>query len=274
MSGPEKPEFNPIDSSCWDCTEDPIGNLRKMFVDIVQSRRIKLGQSPARRPVFLKPHGVAHGRFEVLPALPEDLRVGVFALDRVRAWVRFSSDTLPTNPDLKPTCGIGIKLFDVPGEKLIDGGDTQDFILQNFDVFFVDTAADMCEFTKAGVVYGDYEPYLRTHSVTDQILKEMQKVEDSVLTATYWSVLPYAFGPGRFVKYKLEPGTQGRTQPPDLPDYLAADLVRRLRAGDARFRFMVQFQTDPVAMPLDRATVRWAESQSRPVHLATLILPQ
>ena len=71
------------------------------------------------------------------------------------AWVRFSSDTLPTDPDSKTTLGIGIKLFGVPGEKLLGDGDTHDFILQNFDIFFVDTAKDMCEFTRAGVVDGN-----------------------------------------------------------------------------------------------------------------------
>src|ERR1043165_10190534 len=105
--------------SCWNCNEDPDGNLKQMFVDIVQTRRIKQGQSPARRPVFLKLHGVASGYFEMRDDLPEELRVGVFALKRLPAWVRFSSDTLPTNPDLKTTCGIGIKLFDVPGRKLL-----------------------------------------------------------------------------------------------------------------------------------------------------------
>ena len=62
---------------CWDCEQDPIGSLKQMFVDIVQSRRIKLGQNPAQRPVFLKPHGVAHGRFEVRRDLPENLKIGV-----------------------------------------------------------------------------------------------------------------------------------------------------------------------------------------------------
>ena len=33
--------------------------------------------------------------------LPEELRVGVFAGDRYDAWVRFSSDATPTDPDLK-----------------------------------------------------------------------------------------------------------------------------------------------------------------------------
>ncbi len=258
---------------CWDCHTDPAEKLKQMFVGIVQTRRIRQGQDPARRPVFLKPHGVAHGWFEIVRDLPEPLRVGVFAMHRLPAWVRFSSDTVPTMPDLKTTCGIGIKVFDVPGTKLEGGGDTQDFVLQNSDVFFVDTAVDMCEFTKAGVVDGDYEPYLKTHPVTDRILKEMQKVESSVLTTTYWSGLPYAFG-DRYVKYKLEPEASGHAQPPDDPNYLAADLARRLRRGEARFRFLVQLRTDPATMPLDQATVRWSETESTPVHVATLVLPR
>lgn len=259
----------------WNCKADADANLKQMFVDIVQARRIRQGQTPARRPVFLKLHGVAHGRFEVVADLPADLQAGVFALRSLLAWVRFSSDTVPTRPDLKTTCGVGIKLFDVPGGKLMGEGPTQDFILQNHDVFFVDTAEDMCEFTKAGVVQGDYDPYLASHPDTKRILDEMQKVELSVLTATYWSVLPYAFGAGRFVKYKLEPEQLPDGEPPiDVADYLAGDLARRLRAGAARFRFMVQFQTDPKQMPLDRATVRWSEEESKPVHVATLVLPQ
>jgi len=246
-----------------------------MFVDIVQGRRIKQGQVPAMRPVFRKVHGVARGDFEVRGDLPEDLRVGVFALKNLAAWVRFSSDIAPTDPDLRSTCGIGIKLFGVPGKKLLGDGNTQDFILQNHDVFFVDTAKDMCEFTKAGVVGGNYDPYLRAHAVTKQVLDAMQKVELSVVTATYWSVLPYAFGKGRYVKYKLEPEQARDSEPPtDNSNYLAEDLVRRLLNGEARFKLMVQFRTNAKAMPLDRATVRWSEGDSPPIHVATLILPQ
>lgn len=259
----------------WDCADDPAGKLKQMFVDIVQTRRIRKGQSPARRPVFLKLHGVAHGSFEVRGDLPAELRVGVFALKSVPAWVRFSSDTLPANTDLKTTCGIGIKLFDVPGEKLVGDGNTQDFVMQNHDVFFVDTAQDMCEFTKAGVVDGNYEPYLHAHPVTKRILDEMEKVELSVLTTTYWSVLPYSFGKGRYVKYKLEPEqTPDGEAPTDDPNYLASDLARRLRGGEARFKFMVQLRTKPKTMPLDEATVRWSEEDSTPIHVATLILPK
>jgi hypothetical protein len=267
---------NSTELPCSDCSENPTGKLREIFVDVVQDGRISTGQWPAKRPVFLKPHGVAHARFEILPELPESLRVGLFAIaGSLRAWVRFSSDTLPTKPDLKTTCGIGIKVFGVPGPKLLGEGDTQDFLLQNSDIFFVDTAKDFCEFTQAGVVQGSYDPYLHAHPVTKRILDQMAKVVDSVLTTSYWSGLPYAFGEGRFVKYKLEPEQHEGTQPPDsAANYLAADLQLRLKSKEARFRFMVQFRTDPERMPLDRATVRWEESESLPVQVATLVIPQ
>ena len=125
------------------------------------------------RPVFLRLHGVVKGTFEIVPGLADDLRVGVFAGRSFDAWVRFSSDT-PAGSDLRTTLGVGIKLFGVQGTKLLGEGDTQDFLLQNHDVFFVDNATDMCEFTRAGVVNGDYQPLSRHASDDRQILTEMK----------------------------------------------------------------------------------------------------
>ncbi|MCX6316278.1 MAG: LodA/GoxA family CTQ-dependent oxidase [Bacteroidetes bacterium] len=257
----------------WD-KKTPTEQLKEMFVDIVQQNRINLGQKPARRPVFLKPHGVAHGYFEMRSDLPKELRVGVFKYKKLDAWVRFSSDTTPTTPDLKTTCGIGIKLFGVKGKKLLGDGETQDFLMQNHDVFFVDTAKDMAEFTKAGVIDGNYDPYLAAHPETKRILDEMEKIVASSLTTNYWSGLPYSFGKDRYVKYKLEPIDQPAGEPFNNPNYLALDLQNRLRKGPASFRFMVQFRTNPKTMPLDKATVQWSETASVPVHIATLHLPQ
>lgn len=267
------------------CAEGAAVALKQMFVDMTQGERISRGQEPAKRPVFLKPHGVARGMLTVSPDLPPELRLGFLQraheqADGLTAWVRFSSDTVPGAPDLKTTLGLGIKLFGVPGPKLLEGDNeatTQDLLLQNHDVFFVDTAQDMCEFTKAGVVDGSYEPYLRDHPVTREILDAMAKFEESTLTATYWGVLPYAFGSERFVKYKLvpagcEPGDPAAVPADEDPTYLSADLRHRLAAGTAAFDLMLQFRTDPERMPLDKATVRWEESGSAPVKVARLTL--
>lgn len=270
-----KPKDSANKVACWNTEKNPTDQLKEMFVDIVQDNRIKLGQYPARRPVFLKPHGVAHGRFEILPNLPDKFKIGVFNLkDSLTAWVRFSSDTTPTSPDFKTTCGIAIKLFGIKGKKLLGEGDTHDFIMQNHDVFFVDTAQDMAEFTTAGVIDRDYDAYLEMHPKTKAILNEMAKPESSSLTATYWGVLPYSFGKDHYVKYKLVPEDQLLSQPFDDSNYLAIDLQNRLLHGPAKFKFMVQFRTYSENMPLDQATVRWEESMSPPIHIATLILPQ
>lgn len=265
------------------CDSAPIAGLTRLFVDYFQGRGMAAGRDPATRPVFLRLHGVAHGRFVIEPGLPEALRVGVFAqAPDYAAWVRFSSDVQPGRPDQKGTMGIGIKLFGVDGEKLLapdQDATTHDFILQNHDVFFVDTARDMCEFTCQSL-HGDGDAYLRDHPLTARILEDMEKQAASVLASEYWSVLPSRFG-DRHAKYKLEPvdvdvdaGDAPAGATADDPFYLRADLHARLARGEARFRFMLQLRTDDEAMPLDAATVRWSEADSVPVHVATLILPR
>jgi L-Lysine epsilon oxidase N-terminal/L-lysine epsilon oxidase C-terminal domain len=267
----------PLDADI-NCADDPVASLTEMFVGMVEAGRIAAGQCPALRPVFLKPHGVVSGVFRINPDLPPDLRVGLFAGQEYPAWVRFSSDTLPTLNDYLSTVGIGIKLFGEPGAKIFgEPADTTfDFILQNMDVFFVNTARDMCEFTQAGVVDGDYGPYLAAHPETARILNDMAKPVASVLATPYWSGVPFAFGKDRFVKYKLEPTIEvpPLISPPADPTYLAADLAERLKAGEVTFRFCAQFQTNPQTEPLDMATVPWPESISPPVHLADLVLLQ
>jgi hypothetical protein len=55
-------------------------------------------------------------------------------------------------PCIRTTLGVRINLCGVPGRSCWGDGDTQDFILKNVDIVFVDTATDFCEFTNAGVV--------------------------------------------------------------------------------------------------------------------------
>lgn len=261
-----------------DCADDPVSSLVTMFVDMVQRGRIERGQCPALRAVFLKPHGVAHGVFRLRKDLPPWASVGLFAGTEYPLWARFSSDTSPTVGDFETTIGIALKLFDTPTPKIFGPPEatTFDFILQNMDVFFVDTARDMCAFTKAGVVDGDYELYLRDHPKTRAILDAMAKPVGSCLASPYWAILPFALGPDEYVKYKLEPTIVDAPpqRPPADPTYLAQDLHARLREGDAVFKFCMQRRTNPETMPLDAATVRWPEEESPFVHIADVVLPR
>lgn len=259
-----------------DCRTDAPAGIKKMFVDIVQRGRIERGERPAQRAVFRKQHGAARGVLHMRADIPEALRVGLFALAAVPAWVRFSSDTAPDQPDFKSTLGLGLKLFGVPGPMLIGSPtDTNmDLIFQNHDVFFVATAQDMCEFTRAGVVDGDQDAHLNNHPHTRGILADMAKPVASVLGSPYWAILPFRLGDDRVVKYKLAPAQESPplSDKPANPDYLAKNLGTRLGDGDARFTLFVQPQTDPARMLVDYATVRWDEAESPPLPMADLVL--
>jgi catalase len=269
----DKKQLTP--APCFSCENEATERLTELFVDITQRGSIALGQRPAERPLFRKLHGVAHGWLERAKDIPDDLKIGVFAHEKLRAWARFSSDAAPTDPDIETTIGIGLKLFGVPGVKALgEDGDTADFIMQNFPIFFVDNAKEMCEFTYAGVVERDYPGYLKKHPKVAKILSDMQKVEGSVLTTTYWAILPFLAGEGRYVKYRLDPEAKPENVPTDAPDYLARDLFTRLIDRDYRFRFMAQRRTNPKTMPLDEATTPWSETESPYVHVATLVLPR
>lgn len=262
-----------------DCEADTVAALEEMFVDRTMRPRIAAGQHPVRRAVFLKPHGVAHGTFSIDAGLPPDLALGVFRYESFLCWVRFASDTLPLVPDRGTTLGVAIKLLGVPGTKLLPGdesAETQDFVLQFVDRFFVPNALEMCRFTFAGVVEHDYDSYIDSHPTTAAVLKEMAKEVADVFATEYWSGLPYAFGPDEFVKYKLTvdvPGVPDLGVPEDDPNYLRNRLRTRLRAGDVRLGFHVQRRTSPDTMPLDDATVAWSEEASEPVRVATVLLP-
>ncbi len=139
--------------------DDPVACLEHMFCTMTQERRVVMeGQCPARRPVFLRTHGILKGEIRILDdaTIPEDYKHGLFkSPSKHPVYVRYSSDLADGRPDWKSTIGIGIKIFDVdstaPNVKAKNNKkeDTADLLLQNVPNFFVDTAKDMCNFTKA-----------------------------------------------------------------------------------------------------------------------------
>jgi hypothetical protein len=246
-----------------------IEKLVDIFVTGATVNLVRAG-CPAQRGAFQKCHGGAHGTFTVRSPLPDADRIGVFAGERYPAWVRFSSDIRERDSDLGEECGVGIKLFGVPGRKLTEEDAlTHDFVLQNTPEFFVDDLGQMLADMENDAAFRE------AHGRTDRILgRTMRREVGSALCLPYWSCVPYRFGPDRYVKYKLVPEAAAAGVPPrPARDYLRDDLRRRLLDGPVRFTFCVQFRKDPERMPLERATVTWSEEQSRPVPFATLELP-
>ncbi|PRY30385.1 hypothetical protein CLV58_1246 [Spirosoma oryzae] len=278
---------NKLNTTC--SCDDPIECLRHMFCDLVQKNRVEhQGQCPARRPVFLRTHGIVEGTFTILEAIPAVLKAGLFATPGTHpVYIRYSSDLNDGRPDWLSTIGIGIKVFDVSGDKFVsdNGANTADFLLQNVPFFFVDTARDMCNFTKAALEGWD-DDWIQQHAPgTTALLNNMEKQTHSVFETPLWSVVPFQLGESHYGKYILRPGVSTFAAEVDSndPDFLGKDLAGRMAAGRATLDFYVQLRPDAADVgeayvdthfPLDRATVTWDERVAVPIKVATIELPQ
>ncbi|MDY7230295.1 hypothetical protein [Hyalangium rubrum] len=253
--------------------------LRDMVLGMEARRYLEQGR-PTARGAGGDVSGYARGVFRIRPDLPAELRVGLFRYASFPAWVRFWAERLPRVGGVEGDgWGFNVRLTGVPGPPGRGSGDpglSHDFTLFNHDVFYVDDARALTEFTAASLG-GRAKEYLERHPTTARILREMGRPEDSVLLARYSSVVPCAFGT-RFVKYAVRP-SRGSTRLSVLPfdrgsgDEAWKELRWRLKEEGARLDFFLQFQTDPTRMPLERATVRWEERLSPLVHVARLELP-
>jgi len=267
--------------------DNPIDCLRHMFCTMVQERRVvEEGQCPARRPVFLRTHGIIKGEVVINDDIPEDYKHGLFAQSgRHPVYLRYSSDLADGRPDWESTIGLGIKIFNVTGDKVVtdDGADVADLLLQNVPNFFVDTARDMCNFTKAGFEGWSDEWVQDNAPNTNNILDDMAKPIRSVFGTSLWSVVPFKLGDNGYCKYIVKPGVSTFAQEVDIddPNFLGKDLSARMLAGKATLDIYIQRRPDATLLgetyleehfPLDRATVVWDEKMAPPIKVAQVIL--
>ncbi len=246
-------------------------------------RKLAKDYPPAgtRRDAHPKHTGLLEGVFTVDPALPPDLRVGLFAEAKsYKAWVRTSSASdKPQSDAVRDVRGLAVKLLDVPGEKIPESDEprTQDFVLLSHPSMPLGTVR---LFHDAIVYSARYSPLVFAAKMMltgrSRVLKELDAARirpSSPLEIRYWSTTPYRFGADRVVKYSLLP-TSGKTSPlpAELPaDYLTRAMAQHLATESVSFDFAVQFRKD--GMPVHDAAPRWDETASPFVTVATLTVP-
>src|SRR5919106_7062501 len=233
-----------------------------------------------------KTHGVVRAEFIVKNDLPAELRQGVFSAGRAfPAWVRFGGPGPASPPDIDDVgvLSIAIKLMGVPGPKLLDNEKfTQDFTGITTPIF---TTPDVKENAKLQAASRKELPLFYFINPFDSHLLDgiMQglwaKTVSSPLEIRYWSCVSYLLGEGRAMQYTVRPKSQKRSRVPRLPlrpsdHYLREAMAATLAERDVEFDFLVQIQTDPHRMPIENASVRWAEKLSPPVSVATLRIPK
>ncbi len=247
------------------------------------------GSGLGRRGQHYKQHGCVTAQFEVLDDIPARLKVGLFSRPATyEAHVRFSNGS--QDDDRKPDIhGMAIKLTGVPGRKVLETeatATTHDFVLADNPVFFIRDTDEYLRFMKnfaetapLGKPPLRFLAWLLLHHPFDLpvLLRFRRHLQDSPLTAQYWSQVPYAFGLGdrMICRYGITPqaGNMLAPIPPGErgPDYLQRAMLDHLTVAQATARFDFTVQINDTATPavIDNPTVSWDQPVQR---VATLII--
>lgn len=260
--------------------------LDSIIADMGDYMRRKYRNGEYERVGNTKTHGLVKAEVSIRDDLPTELRHGIFAVPRVfPAWVRLSGPGPDSPPDIEDVgfMSMSIKLMDVPGPKLLDDEKyTQDLLgvcTPTFVTPNVTANAELqAQLLKRTPLY--YFFNLRHPHLLDFLMQSLwNETQTSPLECQYYSCVPYLLGQDRAMQYSMRPRARTRSPIPSLPgrppdNYLRDNMTASLSKQDAVFDLLIQVQTDPHAMPIENAAVRWPEKLSPWVQAATIRIPK
>lgn len=295
-------------------TLDP--NLEDVLTDIIAFWERKGRESPtvegsgrAVRGAHAKSFGLVKGEVQFLHNIPPAYAQGIYATPgRHGALLRFSSTSghLGTDVELGAGLGCALKIFDVPGTKLLDeepDATTFDLVLKNNTMFISNSAR---HYLVSQEVVNDAPRYLArgkegfrdllsdfltgrgTLERDDWAWPELFAfvraatqipVRNPLLTA-YTTMAAVRHG-DHIAKVRLAPGADSAARvihrELDLhsrAEVFGSTLTDELLAGGFAFDLQVQLCTDLEKMPVDDSTVDWPEALSPWVTIGRLLIPQ
>jgi catalase len=265
-----------------------IENIKALLSTRLERQYGAEGQ-PFLRDTHPKSNGCLRLDFAVQDDIPPEFRHGIFAEPRTyRGWLRFSNAAPELTPDIdKDFRGLGIKLFEVEGERLPVPGDeqhTQDFLFIAFPGFFAGNPKDFFAFFDAtfnGTEIDQAAYFLERPRAAVNTLQGRQRFGNP-LDITWFSVAPFLIGPrnddgsGLAVKYKVDSCVPREEPIPDAPayDYLREAMARRLAEEDHCLWFSMQKQGDPRAFPIEDTLTVWDEDTSPFIRVARITVPR
>ena len=245
------------------------------FLEAASRRRHPSG--PIRRFNQGRAAGCVNAEFIVPADLPSALRVGLFAAPGTYpAFIRFANASSATDRE-KDVRGMSISIAGVRGENLTPGSTSQDFVLNSHPVMVAPDTKEFMAFLEANEAGGLRRIlYFASHPALARI--GLAAARKSFLSPGHplleHDALSVRCGPGGQVRRQARVG-------PLQPDAFAAErhiprrrAQTRLDTADARFEFLVQFQTDAARMPIEDATVEWKEAESPYVAVASIRIPR
>ncbi|WP_278394252.1 catalase family protein [Acinetobacter venetianus] len=255
---------------------------------IEQTIRTQYQNGHALRDAHPKAHGCVQAEFQVLNDIPKQLAQGVFIPNKTyQAWIRFSnaSGDATQADNKKDARGIAIKILGVAGKKILESNPqatTQDFIMINHPVFFVNDAKRYLSFTKH--ISGDHftdkiqVPFALGIKGTINALGARNSLIANPIQARYWSMVPYQLGIGenrQAVKYSVRACQPEKATIPKNaePNFLRSALKDTLAHQDACMEFLIQPRTSN-KMLIEDSMTEWKESEAPFYHIATIHIPQ
>ncbi len=267
------------------------------------------GTGRAQRGAHSKSFGVVRAEVEIDGDLPRAYAQGIYAApSRHDALMRFSSAAghLGTDAQLGPIQGLAIKIFDVPGTKLVEDepdGATFDYLLKNSPIFIANTARHYLFIEEIGDTVPEYLARgragfheLLTDFVTGKgTLEEADWAWDELfafvrmatrtpvgnpLLTTFWTMGAARHG-DYIAKVRLAPNPasaehvmQTMLDIHSAPDVFGPALANELQARDFDFDLQVQLCTDLKTMPVNEVTVEWPEQVSPFVTVGRVHIPR
>jgi hypothetical protein len=267
------------------------------------------GTGHAVRGAHAKTLGVVRAEVEMLPgAAPAEYAQGIYSRPgRHDALIRFSSANNHLGPDaqLGPVLGFAMKIFDIPGPKLVEDepdSSTFDLVLKNNPVFVASTARHYLVLQEVG---NDTQKYLARGKagfrdlLTDLLtgkgtfaqpdwaweelfafVKAAQLPVSNPLLTPYWSMAAVRHG-DYVAKVRVAPDADSAANAihPKLdlssgPDVFGPALVDELKARAFDFDLQIQLCADLEAMPVNDAMVEWPEKLSPFVTVGRVHLPR
>jgi len=236
--------------------------------------------------------GCVNATFTVLPTIPANLQQGIFQPGVVYPLLmRFSGfNQNQQNATGGDTKGLALKLYNVPGTKLLPGFENDnhmDFVFNAVPVFTSNNetvfSALVMSQTQLGGGGGQQKAQFGVNYPIPQNRTNVEHVNNTVSTVLqmpFYAISPFRFGlaplPSAAVKYRVFPcngvipsiNYTGATA-----DYLTIDMTTRLAANPGCFYFQVQFQTDTCLHPINDFGVEWLETDTPYINIARIDIP-
>ncbi|WVW86266.1 hypothetical protein I302_108308 [Kwoniella bestiolae CBS 10118] len=241
------------------------------------------------RGTHVKSLAFVKGTLTIDPSLPSHLRHGLFAepgksYDCIARYANEPSFILPDNTSAPR--GLGLKIFDVHGERLSPAPDgstnhgTQDFLFNNAPIVELTDLNTTIEIFELRTKYFDSPTKLQVElAKRSDRLKQFAPAmlpNEYVVGSTFYSQSAFKFGPYA-CKFSLLPThpSQGEyistTIPKDASTTYHRDHLREYYSSSpTEYKLRAQFCSDLSNQPVENASVEWKESTAPWYDLATL----